>query len=189
MYPGTFINSTTPEWLEAAAVTLDLRGNNTTGWAMAHRMNSRARTKDGDKAYEVYAKLLKERTLPNLWTTHPPFQIDANFGCMAGVAEMLLQSHEGYIEPLAALPSAWKNGEYKGLIARGNFEISAVWKNGSALSFDVISKKGGECKIKYPAIGKTKLTDSSGKDIPFNSEASDIISFETQKGTSYFITL
>ncbi|MEP5341231.1 MAG: glycoside hydrolase family 95 protein [Algibacter sp.] len=187
LYPGTLINSTTKKWMDASIVTLDLRGNNTTGWAMAHRMNLRARTKDGEQAHEVYTKFIKERTLPNLWTTHPPFQIDGNFGCMAGVAEMLLQSHEGYIEPLAALPVAWKDGEYKGLVARGNFEISTVWKNGKAISFEIKSNKGGVCRIKYPAIGNAILKSDSGETISYVTEGLDVINFETNNSERYFI--
>lgn len=189
LYPGTLINSTTPDWINASIVSLDLRGNNTTGWAMAHRMNARARTKDGNKAYDVYKKLIQEKTLDNLWTTHPPFQIDANFGCMAGVAEMLLQSHEGYIEPLPALPSEWENGEYRGLVARGNFEISAKWENGLASKFEINSRSGGACKIFYQSLNGMELTNSSGEIIPFNKETSDMISFQTVKGTRYIMTL
>ncbi|MDO5972320.1 glycoside hydrolase family 95 protein [Flavivirga aquimarina] len=189
LYPGTLINSTTKEWMDASIVTLDLRGNNTTGWAMAHRMNLRARTKDGEQAHKVYTKFIKERTLPNLWTTHPPFQIDGNFGCMAGVAEMLLQSHEGYIEPLAALSSAWKDGEYRGLVARGNFEISTVWKNSKAVSFEITSNKGGVCRIKYPDIDSAILKDDSGEIIPYVIEKSDVIHFKTIKNERYFIVL
>ncbi|MDF7800667.1 glycoside hydrolase family 95 protein [Pontiellaceae bacterium B1224] len=189
LYPGTLINSETPEWMQATIVSLDARGNNTTGWAMAHRMNLRARTKDGDKAYEVYKKLIQERTYENLWTTHPPFQIDSNFGCMAGVAEMLLQSHEGYIEPLAALPSVWPNGNFSGLVARGNFVFSSVWKNGKATSFEILSRSGGPCEIKYPGIAEAQLTDTRGKAIEFTKKAEDRITFNTVKGTEYRITL
>jgi alpha-L-fucosidase 2 len=189
LYPGTLINSTTKEWMNASIVTLDLRGNNTTGWAMAHRMNARARTKDGEKAHEVYTKFIKERTLPNLWTTHPPFQIDGSFGCMAGVAEMLLQSHEGYIEPLAALPKAWSNGEYSGLVARGNFEISLVWNDGKASSIKVLSRSGGECRLKYPGIENATLSDKSGETIEYESGDSDSLSFGTEKGQNYIISL
>lgn len=189
LYPGTLINSSTKEWMEAAIISLDLRGNKAGGWATAHRMNCRARTKESEKAYKLYERFIKVHAMPNLWSTHSLFQIDGNFGVMAGVAEMLLQSHEGYIEPLPALPEAWKDGNYKGLVARGNFEVSAVWKNGRASLFEIRSKSGGECKIKYPEVTKSQVKDATGAFITSNKEASDIISFETKMGNSYFITL
>ncbi len=185
LYPGTLINSNTKEWLDASIITLDLRGNRTTGWAMAHRMNCRARTKEGERAHDVYVKFIRERTLPNLWTTHPPFQIDGNFGCMAGVAEMLIQSHEGYVELLPALPKAWSDGSYKGLVARGNFEVSAEWKEGRANFFEIISKKGEICRIKYPEIGRFELKGAGGKVVPYVREDRDLIRFETRRGDTY----
>lgn len=188
LYPGTLINSTTKEWLDGSIVTLDLRGNRTTGWAMAHRMNCRARTKEGEKAHEVYVKFIRERTLPNLWTTHPPFQIDGNFGCMAGVAEMLVQSHEECIELLPALPRAWSTGHYDGLVARGNFEISADWKDGQATSFEITSKMGEPCRIKYPGIGRVGLTDFTGQTVPYTREGADKIRFVTKSGETYILT-
>ena len=187
LYPGTLINSTTPEWLEASKVTLNMRGNETTGWAMAHRMNLRARTKEGNKAHEVYSKFIKERTLPNLWTTHPPFQIDGSFGCMAGVAELLLQSHEGYIEPLAALPEAWNRGEFSGLVARGNFEISANWEDGKAKLIQVKSIKGGPCALRYPDISTKVIKDSGNAQIEKEILAYDIIQFMALPGAEYII--
>ncbi|HRT82183.1 MAG TPA: hypothetical protein P5127_03395, partial [Oscillospiraceae bacterium] len=150
LYPGTSINKSNPEALEAAEVTLNLRGDESTGWAMAHRLNLWARTGDGDRAHKLYSDLLSHGTLPNLWDTHPPFQIDGNFGGTAGVAEMLLQSHEGYIEVQPALPDAWPSGSFSGLVARGNFHISAAWENKSLTRLSVTSKAGGVCKIKLP---------------------------------------
>ncbi|QDO95459.1 glycoside hydrolase family 95 protein [Formosa sediminum] len=189
LYPGTLINETTPEWIQAARHTLDLRGNITTGWAMAHRMNARARTKEGEKAHNVYSKFIKERTLPNLWTTHPPFQIDGNFGTMAGVAEMLIQSHEDYIQILPALPKAWNTGAYSGLVARGNFEFSVVWKEGKAKAIEILSRSGGICKLKYAHIAKSTLTNSTGSPIVLKSEQADLLAFNTVKGTQYYLKL
>ena len=116
------------------------------------------------------------------------FQIDGNFGGTAGIAEMLLQSHEGYIEPLAALPSAWDSGEYSGLVARGAFEIGAKWKNGHATEFTIKSEAGEICTVKYPDIAKAIVTDADGKTVDFVRNGSDMISFETEKGIEYHIT-
>ena len=187
LYPGTLINSDHPEWMQASSKTLDLRGNNTTGWAMAHRMNCRARLKEGEQAHEIFQKFITERTLPNLWTVHPPFQIDGSLGTMAGVAEMLIQSHEAYIEPLPALPAALKDGFYKGLVARGNFVFSTKWKNGKALSFAIASRSGGECRINYPRSGSARVVDSNGHTIKTASEDKDKIKFASTKGETYRI--
>ena len=107
---------------------------------------------------------------------------------MAGVAEMLLQSHEGYIEPLAALPEAWKSGKYSGLVARGNFEISTIWKNRKVVSLEIISKKGGECRVRYSNISHAVLKDYSGNIIPYDIESLDVIRFNTNKNDVFFIT-
>ena len=188
IYPGTLINSNKPNWTEAVSKVLDLRGNKTTGWAMAHRMNIRARTKEAEKAHEVYSLFLKERTLPNLWTVHPPFQIDGNLGTMAGVAEMLIQSHENFIELLPALPKAWETGSYNGLVARGNFELSVNWKKSKISSFKVLSKSGGKCSIKYKYIKGAQIKDNKGKIVLHTFKSDNIIEFNTSKLSEYFIT-
>jgi len=188
LFPGTLINSKTPEWLQAAGVTLDSRGKKATGWGLAHRLNLRARAKNAEKAHDVYSTLLKENTLPNLWTVHPPFQIDANLGLVSGVAEMLLQSHEGYIELLPALPKAWETGSFDGLVARGNFEISLNWEKCKISSFKVISKSGGKCSIKHSDIEGAKIEDSAGKKISYNMKGENIIEFSAIKSGEYFIT-
>lgn len=191
VYPGTLVNSNTPEWFEAARVALDMRGDSAaiSGWAMMHRVACWARLKNGDKAHHFYRRLLKERTMDNLWTTHPPFQVDANFGATAGVAEMLLQSHEGCIEPLAALPAEWAEGSYEGLVARGNFSVSASWKDGRADSIVVKSRSGEPCRMKYPGAGSATVTDSQGKKVKAKAEGADMVAFRTKAGETYTISV
>lgn len=188
LYPGSLINETTPAWFDAAAVSMTKRGDKSTGWAMAHRLNLWARTKRGERAYDLYRQLLQTGTNNNLWDVHPPFQIDGNLGGTAGVAEMLLQSHEGYIEPLAAIPSAWNTGSYSGLVARGNFEVAASWSGGQMNEIRVTSKAGEQCRLKYYNIGKATVTASDGSFVSVTKESNDLISFSTKKGISYTIS-
>ena len=165
LYPGTLINAETPEWLKAATVTLNNRGDKSTGWGVAHRLNLWARVKDGDMAYQRFQLLLKKYILENLWNMHPPFQIDGNLGGTAGVAEMLIQSHEGYINPLPALPAAWRDGSYEGLVARGNFVVSVFWKQGLMTQMNILSRAGGECVIQYKDIANFTIKDAKGKKV------------------------
>ncbi|MDP0495278.1 MAG: glycoside hydrolase family 95 protein [Verrucomicrobiota bacterium JB024] len=188
LYPGTLINHTSPAWLDAAVVTLNLRGDKSTGWAMAHRLNLWARTGNGNKTYELYQKLLGTGTLTNLWDTHPPFQIDGNLGGTAGVAEMLLQSHAGYIAPLPALPDAWSEGSYSGLLARGNVEVSAQWANGQATRFALLPKKGGEIRLRYPGISTATVKTASGDAVHFATENEDLIRLSSVPGQRYIVT-
>lgn len=187
LYPGTLINSSTHEWLEGVKVALDYRGNKCGGWALAHRMNLRARTREAEKAHECLSILLKEKTLPNLWSVYPPLQIDANLGLVAGIAEMLVQSHEGYIIIHPALPEAWKTGAFNGLVARGNFELAASWKDAKVTSFSVRSKSGGMCRLRYPGIENAQITDDNDRSISFSHEGADLISFDTVQGGTYLI--
>ena len=187
LYPGTLINAETPEWLKAATVTLNNRGDKSTGWGVAHRLNLWARVKDGDMAYQRYQLLLKKYILENLWNMHPPFQIDGNLGGTAGVAEMLIQSHEGYINPLPALPAAWRDGSYEGLVARGNFVVSVFWKQGLMTQMNVLSRAGGECVIQYKDIANFTIKDAKGKKVKTIRESKNRIRFATQKGNTYYL--
>ncbi len=164
LYPGKHINHSTPELMDAAIATMNDRGDESTGWARAYKINLWARTGDGDRTYKLLRGLLEQCTFVNLWDFHPPFQIDGNFGASAGIAEMLLQSHEGVIRLLPALPKEWKNGSFKGLCARGGFVINAVWENGEIVTAEIFSKNGGECSVEMPANGRMeKIIINTGK--------------------------
>ena len=168
LYPGYHLSDA--DLLKACERTLEIKGDETTGWSTGWRINLWARLKNGERAYQIYRKLLTAvapensrypnysrggGTYPNLFDAHPPFQIDGNFGGTAGVCEMLIQSHDGVIELLPALPKAWSEGSVSGLCARGGFEVSFEWKGGYVRKCSIKARKNSTVTLFYNGQQKT----------------------------------
>ena len=164
LYPSNQISPyRTPQLFDAARTSLIHRGDESTGWSMGWKVCLWARLLDGNHAYKLIADQLRLTddkfvaygnkkksggTYANMFDAHPPFQIDGNFGCTAGIAEMLMQSYDGYIYILPALPDVWKDGSIRGLVARGGFVIDMDWKNGRITSLSIFSRYGGNCRLR-----------------------------------------
>ena len=191
LYPGTEISPiNTPDLAEAARKTLEARGDGGTGWSLAWKINFWARLGDGDRAFKLLANLLKPvmgssvnmstggGTYPNLFCAHPPFQIDGNFGGTAGIAEMLIQSHEGFVNFLPALPSAWQTGSFSGLRVRGGGQADISWKEGRITEASLTADSAQTFKIKIPKGITSYSTGSVKKDL----KGQEYLSIDLKKG-------
>ena len=194
LHPGNQISVLkTPELAEACRKTLNRRGDEGTGWSRAWKINFWARLGDGNRAYKLFRSLLYPAytaqnptqhgsgTFPNLFCSHPPFQMDGNWGGTSGISEMLLQSQDGFIHLLPALPESWKDGSFYGLKVRGGATVDLVWKDGKPVQATITGGWQNNLKVKWPqGVKKVLLNDTACRTdsfIPFTVKQGECITF------------
>ncbi len=186
LYPGKVLyEKRTPALMEAYKKVLEERGDASTGFSRAWKMALWARLNDGNRANKIYKGYLKEQSCTSMFALcGRSLQVDGSFGVSAAVTEMLMQSHDGFIKLLPALPDEWSSGEFKGLIARGAFELDFAWENKTVTQLKIRSKAGEVCRIEFKQGMKIS---SNGKKISFNKLANGLIEFNTVKGAVYLV--
>jgi alpha-L-fucosidase 2 len=184
LYPGNVISAKrTPELIDNCKKVLNQRGDGTTGFSRAWKMCLWARMYDGQRAYKIFKGYIKEQAYPQLFAKcGTPLQVDGTFGVTAGITEMLVQSHEGVIDLLPALPETWSNGRFDGVCARGAFELDMQWIDGRITRVEVLSKKGRACRINPKT--KVKVT-TNGKHVKSKTLKNGSIEFDTHAGRKY----
>ncbi len=186
LYPGKVLyEKSTPALIESYKKVLEERGDGSTGFSRAWKMALWARLGDGNRSNKIYKGYLKEQCCTSLFALcFKALQVDGSFGVTAAITEMLMQSHDGFIKLLPALPDEWSDGEFKGLVARGAFELDFVWKNKMLTQLKILSRAGEVCRIE---IKPGMKISSNGKKVVFNKLANGLIEFNTVKGAIYFV--
>jgi len=190
LHPGNQINvNKNPELLQAVRTTLNARGDGGTGWSQAWKVNMWARALDGNRAHKVLGEQLQRSTLSNLWDNHPPFQIDGNFGATAGIAEMLVQSHNGELHLLPALPTTWATGSITGLRARGGITLDLSWENGALTTAKIHTAQSGKVQLKTALLSENfSLTLAQSSTAVALKRTGTSGSFTAQEGSTYLLS-
>ena len=197
VYPGRQLTETAePRLFDAARKSLEIRGDGGTGWSLGWKVGLWSRFKDGNRAHRLLSNLLtlvksddpndlgRGGVYPNLFDAHPPFQIDGNFAATAGIAELLVQSHEGEIQLLPALPDTWSSGYIKGLRGRGGFGIDLSWENGELTHAEIRSSMTRTCRFQ---VGQPVRILENNEPVLTNLTASGRYEFQAVEGRSYII--
>jgi alpha-L-fucosidase 2 len=187
LYPGNVISAKrTPELVDPVKKVLEQRGDGGTGFSRAWKMSLWARLYDGNKANKIFQGYIKDQCYPSLFAKcFTPLQVDGSFGVTAGITEMLMQSHEGIIDLLPALPDEWSDGRFNGVCARGGFDLNFAWKGKTLTEVEVLSKTGNICRIK---AGNLNTVSNNGKKVKVTKYPDGSIGFGTKPGDSYKIT-
>ena len=191
--PGTLVNYKTPAWLDGAARALEGRGETFVGWGNIHRAYVWARCGNEKMCEHIFDKFISNNVYPNLLAGHNPnecFQVEAVLAVTGAMNETILQSHEGCLHALPALPEKWRNGSVKGILARGNYEVDLSWRNHSLTEMTVHARENGVCKVLYPTVTEdtVKVKDELGNKVDFEKLLDGMIAFNAEKGKSYTIS-
>jgi alpha-L-fucosidase 2 len=188
LYPGNVLSAKrTPQYVDAIKAVLEQRGDGGTGFSHAWKMALWARLYDGERANKIFKGYIKDQAYPQLFAKcFTPLQVDGSLGVSAGITEMLMQSHEGVIDVLPALPKEWSTGRFRGVCARGAFELDMKWNAGKVASVEVLSKQGQTCRIK---AGIKATVRSDGESVKTRQLPDGSVEFPTQRGGRYLLSI
>ena len=187
LYPGNVISARrTPQFVNGCKEVLGQRGDGGTGFSRGWKMALWARLYEGERAHEIFKGYIKEQAYPQLFAKcYTPLQVDGSFGVTAGITEMIMQSHEGVIDLLPALPKEWNTGHFEGLCTRGAFELDMTWSDSRIVRVEILSKKGQTCRINPKT--NVKATNR-GKRVRIKTEKDGTIEFATKAGETYILS-